>query len=104
MGRQAPNGTLVNGCGAECTAWGRKNGVDLSAMFGDVWEWTVDRYGAYRARTKNLPAPRAATSASSAAGWNTSLATCPRPSCRWRDVPDARSCVVGFRCAKSLTR
>jgi formylglycine-generating enzyme required for sulfatase activity len=129
-GDDEPSATLVNGCGAECVVWSKKNHADLGPMFagsdrwattapvgsfpagksrygvqdivGNVWEWTADWYGPYGPADASNPTGTGTGDERVIRGgaWNTTMATCARPSYRWHDAPDTRSHGVGFRCAK----
>ncbi len=129
-GDEEPSKELLNACGTECLAWGKKHNQEVSAMFdaddgwattapvgsfpkgatpygvldmvGNVWEWVEDRYAAYEKVPQTNPTGPATGEDRVIRGgaWNGAYASWVRPTFRWRDNPDTRSYGVGFRCAK----
>jgi serine/threonine-protein kinase len=131
-GDAAPSIKHLNACGAECTAWGKKHGAPLEALFtdsdgfattapvgsfpqgvsrwgiedlvGNVWEWVADYHGPYTDADQRDPAGPAtgATRVMRGGAWNGAYSDWVRPSFRFHDAADTRSHGVGFRCAKTL--
>ncbi len=131
-GDQPPSSKLLNACGSECVAWGKKHGAALEAMFGEadpfattapvgsfplgasrwgiedmvgnVWEWVADYYAPYQAADQEDPAGPASgeTRAMRGGAWNGAYPDWVRPTFRFHDAADTRSHGVGFRCAKTL--
>lgn len=131
-GDEAPTSNHLNGCGTECVAWGKKNGVPLKALYpqddgyaatspvgkfeagksrfgpydvvGNVWEWVSDWSAPYSAEAKKNPTGPATGERRVIRGgaWNGSYATWLRPSFRYAQNPAALSYGIGFRCAKAL--
>jgi formylglycine-generating enzyme required for sulfatase activity len=133
-GDEAPSADRLNACGRECVAWGRKNNASQTAMYdgddgfattapvgsfprgaspyglvdvvGNVWEWTADWYGPYRADGDVTRNPSGAANGKErvvrGGAWNGAYDDWVRPSFRWKNVPATRSYAIGFRCAKSL--
>ena len=123
----------MNACGAECVRWGRKQGLNLEALYagddgfattapvgsfplgnsrfgprdvvGNVWEWVADWYGDYHAG--DLTDPTGPASGDKrvirGGGWDGSHATWLRPSFRFGQIPSAKSAGIGFRCAMGRT-
>src|SRR6185503_2551084 len=99
-GDTPPSPALLNACGAECVAWGKKHGAPLDGMFvdadawpttapvgsfplgasrwgiedmvGNVWEWVADYYAPYTEADLDDPAgPRTGTTRAMRGGsWN----------------------------------
>jgi formylglycine-generating enzyme required for sulfatase activity len=114
-GTTPPDPTRVNGCGRECTEWGKRSKVDEEElypgndgypttapvgsfpegkspsgaldMFGNVWEW-VDAVG----RREDQRILRGGA-------WNAS--SLGAPSTRTSESMERRSYSIGFRCAKN---
>lgn len=131
-GDETPTAKHVNACGRECTAWGKKHGTLLEALYdeddgypntapvgrfeagksrfgpydvaGNVWEWVADWDGPYTADEKKDPqGPAEGTRKVIRGGaWNGSYASWLRPSFRYAQDPAALSHGIGFRCARSL--
>lgn len=131
-GDAEPTSARLNACGAECLAWGKKRGVDLTAMHrdddgwpttapvgsfpagaspfgaldmtGNVWEWVADRHGPYEAAESVAPTgPEAGDERVLRGGaWNGSDSAWVRPTFRFSASPAMRSHGVGFRCARPL--
>ena len=131
-GDEAPSAQLLNACGKECVAWGKKNGVKLEAMYasddgwaatapvgsfpngasrygvedvvGNVWEWVADWYAEYTDVEDVDPAgpERGDKRVIRGGAWNGQYASWVRPTFRYRDAPNKKSHGIGFRCAKSL--
>jgi formylglycine-generating enzyme required for sulfatase activity/serine/threonine protein kinase len=129
-GDDDPSPGLLNACGAECVAWGRKNGIDEKAMYnaddgfantapvgsfpkgasrygvqdvvGNVWEWVNDYYGPYPKEEQKRPTGPASGVERVVRGgsWNGSYASWVRPTFRYKDAPSKRSYGIGVRCAK----
>jgi formylglycine-generating enzyme required for sulfatase activity len=129
-GDEDPAAAHMNACGAECVAWGLKNGVELKAMYdvddgfantapvgsfprgasrygvkdvvGNVWEWTADWYGEYgKEELRDPKGPSIGTERVIRGGaWNGSYASWVRPTFRYKDTPTKRSHGIGFRCAQ----
>ena len=130
-GDAEPTSARLNACGPECLAWGKKHGVELSAMHrdddgwpttapvgsfpagaspfgaldmtGNVWEWVADRHGAYQAAESYAPTgPEAGDERVLRGGaWNGSDSAWVRPTYRFSASPAMRSHGIGFRCARS---
>jgi formylglycine-generating enzyme required for sulfatase activity len=120
----------MNACGKECVAWGRKNGMEMKAMYesddgfantapvgsfpkgasrygvqdvvGNVWEWVADNYGEYgKEESKDPKGPEGGDERVIRGGaWNGSYASWVRPTFRYKDTPSKRSYGIGLRCAK----
>ena len=131
-GDEAPSAQLLNACGKECVAWGKKNGVKLEAMYasddgwaatapvgsfpngasrygvedvvGNVWEWVADWYAEYTDVEDVDPSgpERGDKRVIRGGAWNGQYASWVRPTFRYRDAPSKKSHGIGFRCAKSL--
>jgi formylglycine-generating enzyme required for sulfatase activity/serine/threonine protein kinase len=131
-GDEEPGPTLLNACGKECMAWGKKNSVEERAMFsaddgwattspvgsypngasrygvqdvvGNVWEWVSDYYATYSKEDAVDPAgPNAGEEHVIRGGaWNGGFASWVRPTFRYKDVGSKRSYGIGFRCAKTF--
>jgi formylglycine-generating enzyme required for sulfatase activity len=128
-GDAPPSAALLNACGTECVAWGRRHGTSLEAlhlesdgwsatapvgsfplgasrwgaldMAGNVLEWVGDRYAPYEAADQDDPtgAERGETRVVRGGAWNASAPTWVRASFRFHVPPDTRSHGIGFRCA-----
>jgi formylglycine-generating enzyme required for sulfatase activity len=130
-GNDPPTAQRLDLCGAECAAMARRelqddwkpmypgdDGWETTApvgrfaagatalgvldMAGNVWEWTADWYGPYRAEAERDPRGAAAGTSrvSRGGGWATRGANKARAADRnWLD-PEARDCDLGFRCAR----
>jgi formylglycine-generating enzyme required for sulfatase activity len=131
-GDAQPSAKLLNACGAECVAWGKKHGTQLDGMFGEsdawattapvgsfplgssrwgvedmvgnVWEWVADYYAPYTDTDLVDPSgPSTGTTRAMRGGaWNGAYPDWVRPTFRFHDVSETRSHGVGFRCAKGL--
>ena len=131
-GDEEPSEKLLNACGKECSEWGRKNKVDVRAMFsaddgwattapvgsfpkgasryglqdvvGNVWEWVSDFHAEYSRNDQVDPQGPEKGEAHVIRGgaWNGGYSSWVRPTFRYKDVPEKRSYGIGFRCAKSL--
>jgi formylglycine-generating enzyme required for sulfatase activity len=129
-GDEEPNPELLNACGPECVAWGKKNRVALTPMYaggdgwaatapvgsfpkgasrygvkdvvGNVWEWVADWGGPYAREDASDPkGPAGGTLRVMRGGsWNGGHAAWVRPSFRFAAAPSMRSHGVGFRCAR----
>lgn len=123
-----PNPKLMNGCGSECVAWGKANGLDLHAMYqdtdhtptlakvgsfpagasplgaldleGNVSEWVGDWYASYASDTQTDPVGPSDGSARVVRGasWETGYAALARLTARHGETPSTRSHAIGFRC------
>jgi formylglycine-generating enzyme required for sulfatase activity len=130
-GDDPPNATLLNACGTECEASGRKHGEDERAMYkaddgfattapvgsfpagasrygvedvvGNVWEWVDDWFAMYDGGEAESPrGPRAGTERVIRGGaWNGREPSLVRPTFRYKAAPADRSYGTGFRCASS---
>jgi formylglycine-generating enzyme required for sulfatase activity len=130
-GDEAPSARLLNACGSECVAWGRRHGEVFGRMYqaadgwvatapvgsfpdgasrwgamdmvGNVWEWVADRYGPYHADDSIAPQGprRGETRVVRGGSWNGASPDWARPTYRFGLRPDTRSHGVGFRCATS---
>ncbi len=128
-GDENPTSTLLNACGAECTAWAKKNKVEIKAMYaaddgypntapvgsfpagksrygledvvGNVWEWVADWSAPYAAESQVDPkGPKEGTTRVIRGGsWNAAEPAWVRPTFRYWNDPKTRSYGVGFRCA-----
>jgi eukaryotic-like serine/threonine-protein kinase len=131
-GDEEPAPNLLNACGKECLAWGKKNGVDEQAMFkaddgwettapvgsfprgasrygvqdvvGNVWEWVSDYFDDYKPDELDNPTGPITGEMRVIRGgaWNGAFASWVRPTFRYRDIPSKRSYGIGFRCASDL--
>jgi formylglycine-generating enzyme required for sulfatase activity len=131
-GDEEPGPTLLNACGKECLAWGRKNSVDEKPMFsaddgwattspvgsfpngasryglrdvaGNVWEWVTDYYAEYSKEDQVDPKgpPTGEERVIRGGSWNGAYASWVRPTFRYKDAGKKRSYGIGFRCARSL--
>jgi formylglycine-generating enzyme required for sulfatase activity len=127
-GDEPPNASLLNACGTECEAWGKKHGEAERAMYassdgfattapvgsfpkgasrygvedvvGNVWEWVGDWFAPYEAG----PSPPAEGTERVIRGgaWNGSEPAWVRPTFRFKASPEDRSYGTGFRCARAL--
>jgi formylglycine-generating enzyme required for sulfatase activity/serine/threonine protein kinase len=128
-GDEDPKAGLLNACGTECAAWGKKNGLEQKAMYesddgfpntapvgsfpkgasrygvedvvGNVWEWVGDWYGPYGPDDEKDPKGPDKGEARVIRGgaWNGSYPSWVRPTFRYRNAPTARTHGIGFRCA-----
>lgn len=131
-GDEPPTEKHLNACGSECTAWGKKNKVEIAALYagddgfattapvgrfeagksrfgpydvvGNVWEWVADWDGAYTADEKKDPTgpENGERRVIRGGAWNGSYAVWLHPSFRYAQDPAATSHGIGFRCAKPL--
>ena len=131
-GDEAPDQTRLNACDKECAAWGSAHGQKWPSMFpgddgfastapvgsfpagksrdglldvvGNVWEWTADWMGPYdKAALTDPKGPEKGDERVMRGGaWNGSQADWLRPSYRYSYPPEAKTHVIGFRCAKSM--
>ncbi len=131
-GNEAPDGTRLNACGKECTAWGKSIGQAMPTMYpdddgfpatapvgsfpkgasrfgledvvGNVWEWTADLYGPYT--DADAKDPTGSTSGGErvirGGAFNGGFASWVRPTQRYSFEPLAKSHVIGFRCASDM--
>jgi formylglycine-generating enzyme required for sulfatase activity len=128
-GDDDPTAKHLNACGTECLAWGKKNKVEVKAMYkaddgyantapvgsfpagksrfgledvvGNVWEWVADWSAPYTADTTVDPKgpPKGTTRVIRGGAWNGSEPAWVRPTFRYWNDPKTRSHGVGFRCA-----
>jgi formylglycine-generating enzyme required for sulfatase activity len=128
-GDDDPTGDRLNACGSECVAWGKKNHVEVKAMYatddgfantapvgsfpagksrfgledvvGNVWEWVADWSAPYTATAQVDPkGPDTGTTKVIRGGaWNGSEPAWVRPTFRYQNDPKTKSYGVGFRCA-----
>jgi formylglycine-generating enzyme required for sulfatase activity len=131
-GDEEPGPNELNACGKECIAWGKKNHVELEAMYegddgwpttapvgsfpngksrygvedvvGNVWEWTGDWFAAYGPDALDNPTgPKNGDERVIRGGaWNGAYPSWVRPTFRYHNDPTTRSYGIGFRCAKPL--
>jgi formylglycine-generating enzyme required for sulfatase activity len=131
-GDEEPDATRLNACGAECIAWGAKNGEPMRALYatndgwegtapvgrfpdgaspfglldvvGNVWEWTSDWDGSYDTESQVDPTGPASGTRRVVRGgaFNGGFASWVRPTQRYSDRPEAQSHAYGFRCARTL--
>jgi len=126
-GNDNPSPTLLNGCGAECTAWAGKNAFELTAAYdgtdswlgtapgktfptgstpegiadlaGNVAEWVADSYAPYTAAAQTDPV---VTNGDLKVVRGGSFITGKRAALattyRTREKPTKRSSTIGFRC------
>jgi formylglycine-generating enzyme required for sulfatase activity len=128
-GDDDPTADRLNACGSECVAWGKKNHVEVKAMYatddgfantapvgsfpagksqfgledvvGNVWEWVSDWSAPYTAAALVDPkGPDTGTAKVIRGGaWNGSEPAWVRPTFRYQNDPKTKSYGVGFRCA-----
>jgi len=128
-GDDDPTGDRLNACGSECVAWGKKNHVEVKAMYasddgfantapvgsfpagksrfglqdvvGNVWEWVADWNAPYTTAAQTDPkGPDTGTAKVIRGGaWNGSEPAWVRPTFRYWNDPKTKSYGVGFRCA-----
>ncbi len=131
-GDEDPGPTLLNACGKECLAWGKKNGIEQKAMFsaddgwattapvgsfpngasrygvqdvvGNVWEWVSDHFAEYPKEDQVDPKgpPTGDEHVIRGGAWNGGYPSWVRPTFRYKDVGKKRSYGIGFRCAQTL--
>ncbi len=131
-GDDPPSARLLNACGTECEAWGKKHGEDERAMYraddgfpttapvgsfpagasrygvedvvGNVWEWVDDWFAPYEAGAQQSPAgPHDGTEKVIRGGaWNGREPSWVRPTFRYKTAPTDRSYGTGFRCSSDL--
>jgi len=129
-GDQPPDATRLNACGRECEKWMAAHLETIGTMYdaddgfpgtapvgsfpagasadgildlaGNVWEWTADFYGPYRADVVVDPRGPATGSERVVRGgsYNGTMADWAKPSYRWKTTPDTFNHSIGFRCAK----
>jgi eukaryotic-like serine/threonine-protein kinase len=129
-GNEPPDASRLNACGTECAAWltqhaqtpatlyarddkwaltapigsfprGRSpQGVDDLA--GNVWEWTADWSGLYPSDPQTDPKgpPKGVRKVVRGGGFNADDEIDVRSSQRYSNVPDTRTALFGFRCAR----
>jgi eukaryotic-like serine/threonine-protein kinase len=133
-GDEPPTAQHLNACGGECSAWGKKHDVSLTALYleddgyvgtapvgsfpkgrsrfgpydvvGNVWEWTSTWFGPYSAeKTTNPRGPAAGERRVIRGGaFNGGHASWLRPSFRYGQLPDAQSHGIGFRCVADAAK
>ncbi|MEO8900213.1 MAG: bifunctional serine/threonine-protein kinase/formylglycine-generating enzyme family protein [Polyangiaceae bacterium] len=131
---EAPTPEHLNACGTECSAWGKKNNVSLTALYngddgyvatapvgsfpkgrsrfgpydvvGNVWEWTSTWLGPYSAEKSTNPKGPASGERRVIRGgaFNGGYESWLHPSFRYGQVPDAQSHGIGFRCVADLPK
>ena len=133
-GDEPPTPEHLNACGAECSAWGKKNDVALTALYngddgfvatapvgsfpkgrsrfgpydvvGNVWEWTSSWLGPYSSeKTSNPKGPASGERRVIRGGaFNGGYESWLHPSFRYGQVPEAQSHGIGFRCVADLPK
>ena len=133
-GDEPPTPEHLNACGAECSAWGKKNDVAMTALFsgsdgyvatapvgsfpkgrsrfgpydvvGNVWEWTSTWLGPYSAEKSTNPRGPASGERRVIRGgaFNGGYESWLHPSFRYGQVPEAQSHGIGFRCVADLAK
>ena len=131
-GDEPPTEKRMNGCGVECSVWGKEHGVEIPGMYagddgypatapvgsfpegksryglvdvvGNVFEWVGDYMGPYATGAQINPKgpPAGSTRVVRGGAWNASDVAWVRPSFRHHEDPKKRSHGIGFRCAKSI--
>ncbi|HEY0463131.1 MAG TPA: SUMF1/EgtB/PvdO family nonheme iron enzyme, partial [Polyangiaceae bacterium] len=131
-GDEPPSAQHLNACGSECSAWGKQQHTELTALYpeddgyvatapvgsfakgrsrfgpydvvGNVWEWTSTWYGPYSLeKSRNPQGPeRGERRVIRGGAFNGGYESWLHPSFRYGQVPVAQSHGIGFRCAATI--
>jgi formylglycine-generating enzyme required for sulfatase activity/serine/threonine protein kinase len=129
-GNDDPGPDRLNACGKECSDWGRRNRLELGAMYphedgwaatspvgsfregrsrfgvddaaGNVAEWVADRFGPYEGQPQTNPRGHVdgAERVVRGGAWSTGFASWVRATFRDRATVETRGHSIGFRCAR----
>ncbi|HEU4405046.1 MAG TPA: bifunctional serine/threonine-protein kinase/formylglycine-generating enzyme family protein [Polyangiaceae bacterium] len=129
-GNEPPDATRLNACGSECAHWLAQHNDSPATLYarddkwaltapvgsfprgktpqgvedlaGNVWEWTADWSGLYPSDPQVAPKgpPKGVRKVVRGGGFNADDEIDVRTSQRYSNVPDTRTALFGFRCAR----